>query len=164
MLIFSEEIKHDAQKYKKSRHVFPRKAQKIRSQKAAVRLYQLPWQMQFLLLWKGCLISLESFGMLISHKISLGRTVNAFAMPPIAGNKLLGKKIRHLRCSRFGVIVNFHPAGKVEAGMLVKRDVPFHAEQAYAHSFGFLQRIVEELQTVSFALKVRRNADGTESP
>ena len=28
MLIFSEEIKHDAQKYKKSGHVFPSKAQK----------------------------------------------------------------------------------------------------------------------------------------
>ena len=90
---------------------------------------------------------MEEDGQLIGHEIALGRTISSFPYSlgsEPAGNELLGQEERDFLLLGKVVIMDMECAGQDKAGVLVKVDVPFHAQEADAHFAGFLQGILKQ--------------------
>ena len=62
------------------------------------------------------------------------------------------------------MVVDIEFACQVETGVFVKVDVALHTEETDAHFTRFVKSICQQLQPIAFALVLRMNAYGAESP
>ena len=130
-------------------------------------LRQLPLLKCFLLRGECSLVGLESLWILVGHEIALGRTIgclgDAVGMKP-TWCEFLGEKVGHRGISSLSVIMDAHLTGEAETCVLVKLDVSLHAEEADTQLSCFLQRILEQLQSIALTFVVGVDADGAECP